>query len=66
MPPRTSLKCSAPKSTSGESSFAPLDHPSIIECFEDSDALKKINTYFATSLVQTSRPIDLNFSINTL
>ncbi|MBA0826355.1 hypothetical protein Goarm_011216 [Gossypium armourianum] len=66
MPPRTFLKCFAPKRASGESSFAPLDHPSIIECFEDSDALKKINTYFATCLVQASRPVDLNFLANTL
>ncbi|MBA0826360.1 hypothetical protein Goarm_011219 [Gossypium armourianum] len=66
MPPHTSCKCLAPKHARGESSSAPLDHPSIIECFEDSDSFEKFNIYFATRTVQISCPADLNFLANTL
>ncbi|MFQ6626854.1 hypothetical protein Gotur_006302 [Gossypium turneri] len=66
MPPHTSRKCLAPKHARGESCSAPLDHPSIIECFEDSDSFEKFNTYFATRTVQISCPADLNFLANTL
>ncbi|KAH1082314.1 hypothetical protein J1N35_022075 [Gossypium stocksii] len=59
MPPRTSCKHPTPK-------HAPLDHLSIIKCFEDNDALKKFNTYFATHVVQISHPVDLNILANTL
>ncbi|MFQ6626364.1 hypothetical protein Gotur_006383 [Gossypium turneri] len=66
MPPHISRKCLAPKHARGESSSAPLDHPSIIEYFEDSDSFEKFNTYFATRTVQISCPADLNFLANTL
>ncbi|MBA0839526.1 hypothetical protein Goarm_005238 [Gossypium armourianum] len=66
MPPCTSRKRPAPKGTRGDSSSTPLDHPSIIECFKDSDSLKKFNTYFTTRAVQISHPIDLNFLTTTL
>ncbi|KAH1107425.1 hypothetical protein J1N35_011193, partial [Gossypium stocksii] len=42
MPPCTSRKRLALKRASDETSSAPLDHPTIIEYFEDSDALKKL------------------------
>ncbi|TYH49339.1 hypothetical protein ES332_D10G129000v1, partial [Gossypium tomentosum] len=50
----------------GESCSATLDHPSLIECFENSDVFEKFNTYFATHTVQISHPINLNILANTL
>ncbi|TYH80061.1 hypothetical protein ES332_D03G107900v1 [Gossypium tomentosum] len=66
MPPHTSRKRPTPKRARGESSSAPLDHPLVIECFEDNDALEKCNTYFATHAIQIFCPVDLNFLANTL
>ncbi|KAK5793259.1 hypothetical protein PVK06_034399 [Gossypium arboreum] len=56
----------APKCARGESCSTRLDHHLLIECFVDSDALKKFNTYFATHAIQISPPVNLNFLTNTL